>query len=368
MDPVDMASDGNRAVKIKQSCPQCRSDLSQVLEKTLYDRRAFVSKRMKSMKDSDLNATELRMKYMFVTDERNDHDDDDTNNKNEKGSKVNKSLKSYVDTALYAGLEYFMTESEQSFVSQLMTSGDVDRVAQAAQILESIAVMSRNGRKPVTSAVMPDSPYRSRISSSNRRRPTSRAEMTTSRALAMTHSAEQQEEEERQAAILAHRKRYPLPVRMPRCVTFSTDKFDKKHGYGLFVLDDEWDGSISDAFRRVCVTKGKVTHSNKLQGRDGQSAEIVQDMLKKHKKSKSKRNHLYNDLKKRVIVSKVKAQAGLNGIQKGDVITHINGEAFGGDANELEKTLSLFVQGDSFTIVVNAEPAVAESLHLRSLC
>ena len=361
-DPAGVASDGNVAVKVKQSCPQCRSDLSSVLEATLQKRLKFLSTKMRDMKDSDLNATQLRLKYSHMNLNTN-------NNSTKSNFDVNNGecgMTKVIDTTLFAGLEYFMTDAEQDFVYKLMTSGDVDQVAQAAQILESISVMSRNGRKPVINRLSLNS-GRLETSNNRARRPTSRAEMTTSRALAMTHTIEQQQAEEYAASIRLHRKKYPLPVRMPRCVTFYTDKYDHKYGYGLCVVDDEWDGSISDAFRRVLVNKGIVTHSTNLSGRDGQSNEVVDNMLKTCQSSNNGANHLtIHQPRRRVVVSKVKAQAGLYGIQKGDVITHVNGEAFFGTASDLENMLTSFVQGDTFTIVINAEQSVAECLQMRS--
>ena len=367
-DELGMASDGNLAVKVKQNCPQCRADLSSVLQSTFDARRQIRSEEMKDENDSDLNATELRLKYMY-------RDSDESN----KGS-----ASAIIDTAIFGGLEYFMTDSEQSYVFQLMISGDVNSVAQAVTILESIAVMSRNGRRPVQKidTFQPKPVY----SNSNMRRPTSRAEMTNSRALAMTHTAKQQKEEQQRAAIRAHRKKHPLPVRMPLCATFTTSKTDIKYGYGLSVTDDDWDGSISDAFRRAIIKKGEemsfsesekrsrklnsyyignVIDYSQLHGRDGQKSDVVENMLVKTNVAPKL---VYREPKHRVIVSKVRAQAGQHGIQKGDVVTHLDGEIFEGSAEDFMKVIEKFVEGDTFSIVLNAEPAVAESLRIRSLC
>ena len=47
---------------------------------------------------------------------------------------------------------------------------------------------------------------------------------------------------------------------------------------------------------------------------------------------------------------------------------HFNGEALTGNAEELEACLKNIGPGETFSICVNAEPAVAETLRLRSLC
>ena len=66
----------------------------------------------------------------------------------------------------------------------------------------------------------------------------------------------------------------------------------------------------------------------------------------------------------------VRGQAGKSGIMKGDVVTHVNGEAFGGDASMLNSLLARTYEeyGDDGEVmmVVNAEECTAEALRLRS--
>mmetsp|Transcript_23463 Transcript_23463/g.36157 ORF Transcript_23463/g.36157 Transcript_23463/m.36157 type:complete len:413 (-) Transcript_23463:36-1274(-) len=358
------ASDGNVAVKVKQNCPLCRADLSQIVDKVLLVRRQTIAARMKAIPDSELTASELQVKHNFCkklssVGNANDSKSATTSPGSSKLPKRDKEI--VIDEKLFGGLELFMSDSEQKYVTVMMTSGDTDQVARAAQILASISEMSLKGMIPPrpspTAHTTTHYPSRGRYS---------RAEMTASRALAMTHSAEQRKEEERKAAIRRHRAQHPLPIRMPRCVTFHSDKKHGKYGYGLIFLDDEWDGSISDAFRRMNVQNAKIEHSKKLQGRDGEKEDAIERMLSLE--SSIKNATIHSTPRHRVVVGKVRAQAGQLGIQKGDVVTHFNGEALTGTAEDLEATLENIAPGETFSICVNAEPAIAETLRLRSLC
>lgn len=346
------------------SC-KCRANLSHILDHILLLRRQIIATRMKSIPDSELTASELQTKHYFcVGVDKKSIAQTNSNSPPPSGpSKPQKKDKGVViDDKLFGGLELFMSDSEQKYVTVMMTSGDTDQVARAAQILASISEMSLKGMIPPRST---PSPAHTTINYSTRGR-CSRSEMTASRAVAMTHSAEQRKEEERKAAIRRHRAAHPLPIRMPRCVTFYSDKKHRNHGYGLIFLNDEWDGSIADAFRRMNVHKSKIEHSKKLQGRDGEKEEAIEKMLSLE--SSIQNATIHSAPRPRVVVGNVKAQAGQLGIQKGDVITHFNGEALTGNAEELEACLKNIGPGETFSICVNAEPAVAETLRLRSLC
>lgn len=72
----------------------------------------------------------------------------------------------------------------------------------------------------------------------------------------------------------------------------------------------------------------------------------------------------------RVLVGSVRGQAGKSGIMKGDVVTHVNGEVFTGDAAALNALLVNAYEEQGMDgvvmIVVNAEECTAEALRLRS--
>ena len=45
-DDYEMASDGNRHVKVHLNCPNCRADISDTIEGTIIDRRKALSKEL----------------------------------------------------------------------------------------------------------------------------------------------------------------------------------------------------------------------------------------------------------------------------------------------------------------------------------
>ena len=76
----------------------------------------------------------------------------------------------------------------------------------------------------------------------------------------------------------------------------------------------------------------------------------------------------------RVLVASVNGEGGRQGVTKGDVVTHVDGQEFLGTSDELvellrQKAEAAKASGDSkpkFTMVLNAEPSVAEALKRRS--
>ena len=78
----------------------------------------------------------------------------------------------------------------------------------------------------------------------------------------------------------------------------------------------------------------------------------------------------------RVVVASSFGQAGRSGIQKGDVVTHINGEDFIGNSDCLKALIAqIWAQegeAGTFSLVVNAEPCTAEvsrnMIVVSSLC
>ena len=173
-------------------------------------------------------------------------------------------------------------------------------------------------------------------------------------------------------------------------------------------VDDEWDGSIADAFARAQVVsvaaprnKGQEgvavvsnegekggggggattttllnTTSNNMmivKGRIGPRSEIEKEGVNRILAESSRTAALDGRppfRTKRVLVASVRGQAGKCGIMKGDVITHVNGEEFTGTANDLRSVLirAYEEQGHDgiVMLVVNAEECTAEALRLRS--
>jgi predicted Fe-Mo cluster-binding NifX family protein len=179
-------------------------------------------------------------------------------------------------------------------------------------------------------------------------------------------------------------------------------------GVNMTFVDDEWDGSIADAFARAQVVsvaaprnKGQEgvavvsnegekggggggattttllnTTSNNMmivKGRIGPRSEIEKEGVNRILAESSRTAALDGRppfRTKRVLVASVRGQAGKCGIMKGDVITHVNGEEFTGTANDLRSVLirAYEEQGHDgiVMLVVNAEECTAEALRLRS--
>ena len=116
--------------------------------------------------------------------------------------------------------------------------------------------------------------------------------------------------------------------------------------------DDEWNGSIADAFSRVHRQRSQTPAS-------------VDAIL-----GLASPEDLHHEPKPRVKIASIRGQAGRVGLQKGDVITHVNGEEFRGTAADLKGLIASFHADRSdrtFQLVVNADESTACVLKLRSI-
>lgn len=299
--------------------------MQHTIHDTLILRRAKKTEKYKDLKDSELNATELRDKHTFPSKEevedaearlRKFHKDNaDTGDCPEpiqlESQSVGASSKEiFLDTTLFQGLEFAMSTDEQRYVQELLTSGDPQNLANAAQILDGIFQLMMQGL-----------------------------------ATAKTFVERSRNEERRHIeAMDIYKKRCPLPARVPKYFTLSPQKKSP-----IFFEDDQWDGSIEDAFART--------------NRKGEKKRMLPGI--KNIMASAKQTHL--EPKARVKIVSIKGQAGKIGLQVGDVVTHINGEPFIGTADDLQLFVQgLLEQGETFQMVVNADDATAEVLRLRS--
>jgi hypothetical protein len=290
-------------------------------------RKAFIAQAYANVPDPELNATELRLKHDFVQNyaqqvehaqarlrkfqRDNDHGEIQKSLTLEPSASQDK--KTFKDETLFGGLEYAMSDAEQSYVTELMISGDANQLAQAAQILHGILQISLQGMTPSTRMTQP----------------------TVSRS-----------EQMRRVALLDRfRKTHPLPARMPKYTILTV--FGPKKPMLTF-KEEEWDGSIADAFTRVhSAPKKNMAIDRILSLADSEFC---------------------GEAKARIKINSVKGQAGRVGLQKGDVVTHINAEPWEGTAHELSTRIYQMYEEDpnqTFSIVVNAEPATAAALKLR---
>ncbi len=289
------ASDGHLAVKVKLQCPQCRGDLSTTIHDTLLCRTmAIQQNQLTQIPDSELTAHDLQTKHSMDLKEAQQRLSSPNNNQQQQQHYI------FMDRALFGGLDFVMSEQEQTYISQLMSSGNVHQLAQAAQILSGMSDLLRQGLlKPTTTTTT-----KSTIS----------LDTMPIEFIPTMH------------IISRHRNLNPLPKRMP--IHIQLDPFlTTIRNAPLRFDDDAWDdGTVASAFA-MATTK-----------------------------------------KNRVLISRVRGKAAKYGIQKGDVVTHINGEPFTGNAQDLNNLLYKFYQEDhpSFGLVVNAEENTACLLKQRA--
>ncbi len=412
-----MASDGNRHVKVRLNCPNCRADISQSIEGTILLRRKANAAELQKVPDSELSAHELQCKY--------DGDKDLIANDTKPARKGAKPLE--IDPSLLGGLEFAMSEQELKYVTQLMTSGYPDQLCQAAQILSGTADLIRKGMVPSVQISRHDTPINNSSNVAANTARTAAAMQAANSNTAMrhgysnagvrtnrthygereTHITNFQKEMEKQAR---EKLRRPLPARMPLSVTLSTGEFEKmaikarqgegmtdlneqpkswlkslfgkgttsiNGGASMIFVDDEWDGSVADAFARARIgpvpgnrnqlqVQRRVTSKNPVE-QIGVKNILAMGDINDGQSSHERRPPMRYQ---RVLVASVRGQAGKSGIMKGDVVTHVNGEVFLGNADELNKLLvnAYEEQGRDgvILIVVNAEACTAEALRLRS--
>lgn len=432
-DDYEMASDGNRHVKIHLNCPNCRADISGTIEDTIRVRRTAIAEELQKVPDSELSAKELQCKYwkeengILIKDEK----------KSQQNEGVARARPLEIDAMLFGGLDFAMTKQEQIYVTELMTSGYPDQLCKAAQILSGISELLRKGQSPS----IQNATDNTHVFNSNHNNPSNRVAANTARTTAalqnanaatpMRHgysnagvrtnrSVDGERETrvsnfQRQMEEKAREKlRRPLPARMPLCVTLSTGEFEKmallsrqhaaelaepaadeppkswlrgwlgkgaekmRGGATMTFVDDEWDGSVADAFARARIGRGRAEHRHQhvVQARVGPKNPVEQIAVKKilamgERESREEgRERIPPTRTQRVLVDSVRGQAGKSGIMRGDVVTHVNGEVFTGDAADLNACLVNAYgeqgQGGVVMIVVNAEECTAEALRLRS--
>ena len=296
----------------------------------------------------------------------------------------NEKARLAIDTTLFNGLHFFMSIEEQTFVVELMTSGDVSKLAQAAQILNGVALISRKGGLENSKIYRRPSDIENLVQTSVRRRRYHHSQHThntstyrtsrgnsgaVGRALAMGRTEEDRKEQARIAEMARFRRRYPLPARMPNFISLQLEKFISPYqsSFPLHFVDDEWDGTIADAFAKVFVNDRKATVTKK---KDDNIEGIKNVLSAIESEDDDDESGIISQPIPRVVISKVKGAAGKQGAQIGDVVTHFNGEIFRGNAEQLRKAIVTYenMNNNGFlTFVLNAEPSTAEALKLRSI-
>jgi len=424
-DEPEMASDGNIAVKIRLQCPQCRKDLQDTIHDTLILRQTKTFKRLIQENDSELSASELRQKHDLgkstlsnvLENAKAKYDKFSlirkSSSDSEEGIEVhlseadNRTITSnstmvpevkFVDTSLFNGLEYFMSEEEQLFVTELMTSGDLHKLAQAAQILNGVADLSRKGivpsyRKKKNRGGIPQSTlkdlnsfndvrYLVNASNSNNVHASRHTHRTTTlrsvrsrggrsaagavgRAFAMGRTEKDRKAKSEREHLEYLKKIHPLPARMPNHIHLDCQQFRgmslenlSTKQFPIHFTDDEWDGTIADAFSKILVRNNQVVTHKLMENPLG-----IDNILKS-----SDSLLLSEGGQQRVVISSIRGEAGRQGAQVGDVVTHLEGEQFTGSASELRDAIIKHIHSGETTLslLLNADESTAEALKLRA--
>lgn len=326
------ASDGNLHVKVYLHCPNCRSDLSATIRDTLLLRKVDAHNASKkgccdTEQNDEESASQLLTEQILTTPEVKAaiarariseaqflgrsvpeleavsmEDDDDCDDYDEEGiemdlvhgvhqsfrlrrtqPKQHKRQPTVVvqtDSTLFGGLDYFLNDEEQLYVTQLLTSGDAKKLGEAAQILHSVAELHKNPRETATA-----SKYNQKFNNGNiikKKRPSfvkkssildlvqeakevhdrhqdADSENTEQDALMneellptrrprprslAQHKASQHRQLEldlkRQATFSIE---FPIPVRMPKCIEINLEE-----PLDWQLMDDSWNGTCRAFF------------------------------------------------------------------------------------------------------------------------
>lgn len=250
-DDFQEASDGSRQVKVYLACPQCRGKYPMDISEVVMLRKAhsvgsslvdddgirllddselnagilsakrdfstFSKKRkvesayglyLKVMKDGNLSIpeeTKEEAKTAFERLFRNISEDDDYSSSD--GEPSPKAFRpDMIDETLFQGLEDSMGSDEKIFLTKLLTSGQPDKLTQAAMILNGILKMTMSGQFLVSTQSF--------------------------------QNASQKKKEQ----IAKAKKRYPLPSHMPGY--FLIPMFDRNKKQ-LVLKDKYWDGKMT---------------------------------------------------------------------------------------------------------------------------
>ena len=334
------------------------------------------------------------------------------------------------DPTLLFGLDAFVTDEEQRYLTAQLTSGDTSKLAATAEMMHRISAMSLAGIKPNlkrgnssrSSLGRSQSMRRSMLSSIKKviregnkaRGLEEQREAASARKNAVDVASEslsplcsireairegsgaRRLEEERKSAA-AHTNavcsRRPVSAatggRTPRMMLDAEMKrrteYMKLHPLPLrmpkyaqattsckavpclTLLDDVWDGTVMDAFSKITVTKWLSGNYN-ITKEHAVSSGVIRIIDVGTSPFKSSKGMGYIDfVRPRVIVASVGREIGQRGIVKGDVVTHFNGEEFKGNAAELTELIKDRKEGEVLTFVFNADAAVAEALKRRAV-
>lgn len=353
-----------------QICPECQMSVSETIKDTIFMRN--IKNLNLICDDSELSAAELRMKYNTT---KNDIQKVENRLQNFMSGKREKfpiakddgigvvgsdTLDKSVDTSLLSGMEKMLSLEEQAFITNLFTSGEPSKLAQAARILYELRIIKtsknfdENNTRPMElmSIGNPFQKLHSEVSAMINQQVAAAEQriLDVKSEINKTQSFEERNE--------------TLPP-LPKYVVLEAN-FDIYARYQkmLKVKDDVWDGSLADAFARRF-------HNSSDHKSDNDS-----DSDSDHDSRSRNASQTSSVAKNRVVVTAARRLAYSAGIREGDVITHFNDEEFHGNARELKDLIhDLYLSSQSkdlsenslfFTMTLNADKATANALKQRS--
>jgi hypothetical protein len=304
-DDFQMASDGNMHVKVYLHCPNCRSDLSHSIRHTLLLRKVGELNYLK-IPESEWTTSQVRLKNVLdktevqkairharileaeyygndfnEEEDKEEEEDEELSTENcveQWGVEVDLSNGAHdsfvaprppapltreeairVDPTLFAGLDEFLSESEQKEVTELMTRGKPSFLVQAAQVLyNTLQELSNPSSSAATNRQTSTEKKYSRKNSIARRSSVFNLIAEAEAAEARQGNAEkkvaeetqalmnprsrvaQQRQLERELRIQANfQRRFPLPVRMPKAV-----QLDLSLPFDMELVDYTWGGKL----------------------------------------------------------------------------------------------------------------------------
>jgi hypothetical protein len=436
-DDFEESSDGNKHVKVYLHCPNCRCDLSETIRDTLLLRKTDFLMWNKHLSEEDLTESQKRLKSVIHNEEvkkaiatarkyeqeffeshdramseewssfedyDDDKQDDTLYDEDECGveadliqgvhqsfrfSKTHKMAEKdanlrheMIDKTLLRGLGGMMTKGEQRKVTQLLISGDTTKLAEAAKTLHH---MEQNTRTPLRKRLLSRSSIYGLIDECEKahHQPVRRSLLRGVQQLQKL--PERTSFRRRQSNVLNienvdFMQMHPLPVRMPKYVEFEFADLVEACGFPLAFsdngdfpvtfVDDMWDGTVRDAFIRTIIMPltGTFKRYHPPLNHVGVLNVLSEGLLDKDLGVGR------IDIKKpRIVVNSVQGAAGRCGVMQGDVVTHLNGEAFQGNAQDLVEAIRDYVASSvhedideqNLSLVVNAEAPIAEALKRR---
>eukprot|EP00934_Nitzschia_sp_Nitz4_P005306 Nitzschia sp. Nitz4//scaffold29_size155292//618//1880//NITZ4_002629-RA/size155292-processed-gene-0.0-mRNA-1//1//CDS//3329546361//5296//frame0 len=403
------ASDGSRQVKIWLRCPSCRSDLTYTIRDTLLLRKVDevlslveldktggnLTESQRSLHDALQRSKEVQTAVEESrTREANYLGLDELDEESEVSVSASPSIEewgveadlafgvhesirwprspvsssdessviteSQVDPILFGGLDCVLHDCDRISLTELMVSGNPDKLAEAAQTLAALATTLHSQKMAPSPSVAMSNPQVSRILKRSsvfdlvaEVKKAHQAEAVGPVVVALPRGMPRRSSSVVVKQMSLRQRRFPLPVRMPKYMEISRATWSQ-----LSFVDHKWDGTVMDAYAKLTigfgqrVTQRSPNHAgieNVLGGREA-------------------RIELPN--KPRILLCNVPRELGQQGATRGDVLTHVLGKNVSGMTFE---QVCFFVmhalQGQECNIelVFNAERSVAEALKRRAM-